>query len=286
MINTPDFETSVELMASQWNKIKIDISNGNVKNLEMDNLKLEYEFFNHFDQIIENTKTTHEINLNNISLIYRGVREGVKLDNYERMIPKKEYANQYNRMNPPGEAFIYLAVLEFDRGKSISTVKRHVLTTVIKELRATSENTITVCEMQLNNLAYNKKIFCLCGDSNIPEKDSEFGRYLIEKCLKCKNAAERAEVVKKIISKVYFNLFSSNKIFIPVNTEVENVRKYEYSPFHLLANYFKKLGYAGIMYRSTVHKNGTNLVLFDTDTVSVKESTMEQINVEEFYRGK
>ena len=75
----------------------------------------------------------------------------------------------------------------------------------------------------------------------------------------------------------YFNLFNIEEVFKPINTDKSEIKKFEYGPFQLLASYFKDLGYAGIKYRSTVHKGGTNLVLFDINDVYIVPGSMEQI---------
>jgi len=59
-------------------------------------------------------------------------------------------------------------------------------------------------------------------------------------------------------------MLSTVQIFKPVETDGQDIKK---APFHTLANYVRKQGYAGIIFNSTVHKNATNLALFDTDDV-------------------
>nr|WP_225988751.1 RES family NAD+ phosphorylase [Peribacillus frigoritolerans] len=77
-------------------------------------------------------------------------------------------------------------------------------------------------------------------------------------------------------------MFSSDKIFKPLNTIEQEVKKYEYAPFHALANYISEQGYAGIIFRSTVHENGTNLVLFEPNDTSVIHNSMEYINTSDY----
>ncbi|WP_203341331.1 RES family NAD+ phosphorylase [Planomicrobium sp. REN14] len=44
-----------------------------------------------------------------------------------------------------------------------------------------------------------------------------------------------------------------------------------------MAQYFQNKGYAGIKYRSTVHRDGTNVVIFDSEDLYLVESPMEKI---------
>ena len=57
----------------------------------------------------------------------------------------------------------------------------------------------------------------------------------------------------------------SKQIFVPVETEDKELM---YSPFQCMAQYFLSLGYAGIVYSSTVFPEGKNVVLFDKDAAS------------------
>ena len=52
----------------------------------------------------------------------------------------------------------------------------------------------------------------------------------------------------------------SEQLFLPVESGEE---KYMYAPFQCLAQYFKSLGYVGILYSSTVYPKAKNIVLFD-----------------------
>lgn len=73
---------------------------------------------------------------------------------------------------------------------------------------------------------------------------------------------------------VYARLLSK-QIFVPVETEDKELM---YSPFQCMAQYFLSLGYAGIIYSSTVFSEGKNVVLFDKDAATPM-GKIKKINV-------
>ncbi|TFH63502.1 RES family NAD+ phosphorylase [Peribacillus frigoritolerans] len=275
-----DFESNVGLMSEQWQCLKEDLHNGVVEYDDLEKIINDYMVFNRFDNFFKETCNFFEVNLSDIKTMYRGVSEKVDLDNYERMIPKIEFAKGNNRMNPPGKAFNYLGVLGEDRGKDENTIKKHVVKTVLKEIRATENSVATICKFKINDSSKNKKVINICGDSSIPKPETGLAVYLNKHAVK--NFTVDKEKLSQIMANVYFNMFSSDKIFKPLNTIEQEVKKYEYAPFHALANYISEQGYAGIIFRSTVHENGTNLVLFEPNDTSVIHNSMEYINTSDY----
>lgn len=67
----------------------------------------------------------------------------------------------------------------------------------------------------------------------------------------------------------------SKQIFVPVEAEDKELM---YSPFQCMAQYFLSLGYAGIIYSSTVFSEGKNVVLFDKDAATPM-GKIKKINV-------
>jgi hypothetical protein len=61
---------------------------------------------------------------------------------------------------------------------------------------------------------------------------------------------------------LYMRLLSE-EIFKPIHTLNKEL---EYAPFQLMGNYFKSLGYKGIIYKSTVSNYGKNIVVFDKNS--------------------
>ncbi|MCL9638014.1 RES family NAD+ phosphorylase [Bacillus zanthoxyli] len=277
-----NFESNIELISEQWHTLKEHLHDGVIEYDDFEKMIENYVFFNRFDNFFNETCNFFEVNLFDIKKIYRGVSGEVDLNFYERMIPKIEFAKGNNRMNPPGKAFLYAGILGKDKGRDNSTVKKHVVKTVLKEIRAKEHSIATICQFKINESAKNKKVINICGDSNIPQSDSQLTRYIFENAFN-KTAFEiDKDKLSFIMANVYFNMFSSDKIFKPVNTDEQQVKKYEYAPFHALAKYISEKGYAGIMFRSTVHNNGTNLVLFDSGDASVVPNSMEHINTSDY----
>jgi hypothetical protein len=240
----------------------------------------DYMVFNRFDNVFQETCKLFEVTLSDIKTMYRGVSGEIDLNNYERMIPKIEFAKGNNRMNPPGKAFLYVGVLGKDRGKDENTIKKHVVKTVLKEIRVNENSVATISKFKINDSAKYKKVINICGDSSIPKPETGLIEYLYKHAVK-KFTVDK-EKLNYIMSNVYFNMFSSDQIYKPVNTNEQEVKKYEYAPFHALANYISEQGYAGIIFRSTVHENGTNLVLFDPVDASVIHNSMEHINTSDY----
>lgn len=74
--------------------------------------------------------------------------------------------------------------------------------------------------------------------------------------------------VTTYLVKIYLKLINDST-FKEVNKSIldkEEIKE-KYAPFHAFANYIENMGYSGIIYNSTVHKGGLNLVLFDRDDV-------------------
>lgn len=275
-----DFFSNVGLMSEQWQSLKEDLHNGVVEYDDLNRLINDYIFFKVFDDFFKETCKFFEVNLSDINHMYRGVSVEIDLNNYERMVPKVEFAKGHNRMNPPGKAFMYAGILGKGKGKDENTIKKHTVKTVLKEIRATENDVATICKFKINESAKNKKVINICGDSSIPKSEAGLTEYLY------KNAVSGFSIDKEklsyILANVYFNMFSTDQIFKPINTNEQEVKKYEYAPFHALANYMSEQGYAGLIFRSTVHQNGTNLVLFDPSDASVIQNSMEHINTSDY----
>lgn len=267
-------------MTEQWIKLKEDLYNGVVEYDDLRKLINNYTFFKVFDDFFRETCKFFEVKLSDIVHMYRGVSGEIDLNDYERMVPKIKFAKGHNRMNPPGKAFLYAGVLIKDIGKDESTIKKHTVKTVLKEIRATENSVATICKFKINESAKNKKVINICGDSSIPKSEAGLTEYIYT------HAVNGFSVDKKklacILANVYFNMFSTDQIFKPINTNEQEVKKYEYAPFHALANYMSDQGYAGMIFRSTVHQDGTNLVLFEANDASVIHSLMEHINTSDY----
>lgn len=255
-----------EILTDHWNTLKNDLYSGETDGLSMQEIIEKYTFFKVFDDVVENRASQFSFSIKDLGRLYRGVgvNEEIKLDFYPRMIPHPDYVKNHNRMNPPGEAFIYLGVIPVKRGKSKEIEKKFILKTIEAELRLKKGEFYTLAEFESNK---EKNIFNMVGDSILPADIYEFAKILKRK------PEERSQITALF----YFNLFNNDQIFKPVHSEEQEVRAREYAPFQLLAKYFQSKGYAGIKYRSTVHREGTNVVIFNPDDLQLVKSSMKKI---------
>lgn len=186
------------------------------------------------------------------------------------MIPKLEFATENNRMNPPGKAFLYAG---------IQNNKPGIIRTCLKEIRSPVNSIATICEFQVTDSGKHKKVINICGDNNIPQDVDKLGQYMMENAIGKSMLDLDRQKLSIILANIYFNIFSSNQIFKPVDSTIlQDEKRYEYAPFHALAHYISDAGYAGIIFNSTVYLNGKNLVIFEpNEDVSVVPNTMEHV---------
>ena len=274
------YEDLTKQILKQWEDLKMDLISKNIEPLSLDNVTDQYPFFDRFDQVVEASKDLFTHTISELGPLYRGtgINENINLNDYDRMIPTPYWVRDHNRMNPPGVAYLYLGTLPKQKGKNLETEKRFILKTISSELRAQKGDFYTVCRFESQN---DKNIFDLSGDSLIPKGEKDIDTYLSEKLKNVHNSQRRTQIVNRIMAAFYFNLFNIEGIFKPINTENSKIKEFEYAPFQLLASYFKTLGYAGIKYRSTVYKGGTNLVLFDVSDVRIVPDSMELLTVKD-----
>lgn len=155
----------------------------------------------------------------------------------ERFVPRADKMNAANRFSPKGMEWLYLG---FDR--YMIDAKECCMA----EIRAKEDSNVRFCMFEYNRTGHN------VIDLTIADKMT-----IEEICTKQCETPERATA--KFILQLYCKLLSE-EIFLPVKNEDKDV---EYAPFHCMAQYFKSLGYDGIIYKSTVSKVGKNMVMFD-----------------------
>ncbi|MFB7640614.1 hypothetical protein [Peribacillus butanolivorans] len=52
--------------------------------------------------------------------------------------------------------------------------------------------------------------------------------------------------LNKVLVNIYFNMFSSESIFKPIESEEQEVKKYEEAHFRALAHYINEQGFTGM----------------------------------------
>lgn len=77
--------------------------------------------------------------------------------------------------------------------------------------------------------------------------------------LSCRARSAVRKDLEKLLINTYCKLLS-DYIFEPVESVDGDIM---YAPFQTMAQYFKRKGYIGIIYKSTRYSGGKNLVLFD-----------------------
>lgn len=195
----------------------------------------------------------------------RGARLKEKeIPDHERFLPQKEFINEDNRFSPAGVEWLYLAV---GGGNIRSECAK-------KECRMKTGERFGFCDFQLSDNVLDQKIVDLTiadalSYADINNELEQHGQKQYKRSFKIAKATGvnvpiNRSAFKKAMTKWSVFTYSkllSQQIFIPLGEGVD--KAIEYAPFQSLAQYFISLGYAGIMYGSTVYPQGKNLVLFD-----------------------
>lgn len=205
--------------------------------------------------------------------------------------------NIINRWNPPDKRFLYLAVGKADVAQE----------TVIAEMRAKSDEEITIGSFSLQEYAIGGKIVNLnfegISREEIFSELEKTKKQIVSEVLRDFEASRRIPsdgAIKRAIDARHSRTESTVKIFcgrlllkeigdvifVPLDSDEDiDAAKKDicYKSFHVLANYFEEKGYAGIAFPSTrmmlKGKHGENLVLFDADSARAKEETMRTLTV-------
>lgn len=270
------------VLLKEWHDLKEALTNGDTDELTLEEVIQKYTFSNNFRQIINETGDLFELESNKIGPIYRARGFIVNPDESQIMITTEDSSEYHNRMNPPGRAFNYFGVLPINKQPKGEVAKAIILTTIRAEIRATSGQEITLCRF---NMSKNLRIFNMYLHEEVPKDFSAFYKMIEKKALSFKGNLEtrnkkKSTYISEMLAKYFFNLFNSEEIFKPVNSEGNEERAREYAPFQFLTSYIESLGYEGIKYKSSVSEKGANLVIFEPDNLRVITETMEHIKVE------
>lgn len=271
-----------DMLVKNWDEIKVNLHNGNVKYDDLEKL-LKYTFFRQFNNMFQYLSSSFEKKLSDIKYICKVANGWADINGkeygYERFIPNKKYASK-NRFNPPSKIFQYHGI-----GYSNTDIQEHksIIITCLKEIRAKENSEVSICKFKVKESYNDKKII----DLTVVDKysyDNLIDEVLKYKKLIClsrkisKNNEKKSEkeILKSeieknpngnkakltvILGKIYMKMISED-LFLPVDGLN---RDYEYASFHAFANYFEKKGYSGIIYNSTVNPGNKNLTLFNVD---------------------
>ncbi|MCZ0703022.1 hypothetical protein J2T56_001263 [Natronobacillus azotifigens] len=247
-------------------------------------------------------------NLGDLRHLYRAQR-GRHFSDYERMVPKEEFVRGMNRWNPPGVAYLYLSYGDeiVDYSDSINTIEK----TCFEELRLKQEEYVSSCKFYPENK--NAKVLNLCyeditfedieaeqdqliqeqskikadeilnnkkGLNELINKQGKLNEELLWEVLKRESNFISKDLLNREAEKYIGRTFIKSideAVFKPVD-QSEDPELSVYKPFHYLAEYLKRKGYAGILFRSTrmnmIELKGKNLVLFHNSDADYVEGSM------------
>lgn len=225
-----------------WNELKESLKN---KEIVYDDLEkvLKTRFIQVLNGILEHeySKNCVDINMKYYARSKKFLRAVIinsdECITTKRFLPMAEKMRSANRFSPKGVEWLYLG---FDR--YLNDAKK----CCFAEVRADENSNIKFCEFKHNNVEHKVINLTIADDMDWEEI-----------CTKHVKTPEKTTV--EFVLQLYCKLLSE-EIFLPVKSEDKDV---EYAPFQCMAQYFKSLGYDGIIYKSTVSKFGKNIVMFD-----------------------
>lgn len=279
-----NIENSRNAISRTWNEFRTSLKN---KEFSYDNTEKAKEttFLRVFNDLFN---TNHGMNyiVKNIGDIHFSMGRGTILNEtekavYDRFLPKAQFIKSPNRFSPEGVEWLYLA-LE-DTVKATDVAKN--------EIRVSSGNRFGFCYFEFAENATNEKIVDLTiaedyNYENINDALEAYGQEVLKKEIKkallfgkmtsIGNSVNKEEFEKVFLQwsiKTYCKLLSE-EIFVPIDTDDKDLM---YAPFQTLAQYFLSMGFCGIIFKSTVCKDGKNLVLFDKDLAYPTGTIIDEI---------
>lgn len=199
----------------------------------------------------------------------RGTKLGEKeVPDYERFVPKAEFIKSDNRFSPEGVEWLYLCIGE----------ETEIYKCAIAECRAGSGDRFGFCHFELDKKYRNCKLvdLTISDDISYEEINQEMENYAQKEKKKAVrivkavgnpniNPINMVEFKRKFTEWAVYTYAKllSEQIFTPL--DVTDDKSLMYAPFQTLAQYYKTLGYSGIIFGSTVCPVGKNIVLFDKE---------------------
>lgn len=248
-----DYNRLEEQLGDKWKDFREQLANKEFKYDDIDEA-LKTIFLSVFNKVFENGKQFLEKRIDQVihpeTSVVRAARinPGDPEPDYERFIPKAEFIREDNRFSPPGKEWLYLAFSQKSLSKGILNNAEKC---ALKECRANVGENFALCKFHIKSKAKNKKLIDLTitKEKSYQQINAEFiERYLFNN-----------KEIEKWVVFIYSKLLADT-LFVPVATEDKSLM---YAPFQCLAHYFFIKGYVGIVYPSTVFREGKNVVLFD-----------------------
>lgn len=212
---------------------------------------------------------TKPLSFLNTKTLIRGTRlNPAEMPDYQRMLPIAEFIKEDNRFSPPGVEWLYVAVGD-NEADAVACSKA--------ECRIKERYRFAYCEFEIErefgdfhliDLTIADQMATAEINNRLEKAGEKYKRKTMNRSIKIGIPVPASEEDKtKIKSEIeqwalstYMKLMSE-QIFLPL-TDADD-KSLMYAPFQSLAQYFITKGYNGIMYKSTVSKNGQNVVLFD-----------------------
>lgn len=234
-------------------------------------LKVLDDFFHNHSNSRFYEKKCHDLRTDPDYVLVRGtVLKDHELLTHDRIMPCARYINDDNRFSPEGVEWLYIAVgSDFTSARQCS----------IAECRAEAGKRFGCYQFQLKPHFDNKRVvdLTIANGKTYDDLCEEFNHYAGYKARQAAFNKIEGRTTKDYRAGVanefsrwwcqFYVMLLSGYIFTRVD-EIDAAghkinKKYWYAPFQCLAKYFDSLGYVGIIYNSTVSKDGRNLVLFD-----------------------
>lgn len=261
-----------------WEEFRQDLEKGIFYYDEIDKakrstfLKVYDDLFHQHSGIEKKTLTVGEI-CN--KMIGRGaILKADETPNFERFIPKKEYIKEDNRFSPSGIEWLYLAIGDEDA----------IYECTKAECRAKAGDRFGFCHFDFNLSYGDCKIvdLTIADDLSYSAINKRLEDYVQSQLkvlsyvsMMMRNKKEFEEVFKEWGVYTHTKLLSE-QIFLPI--DAGDNKKIVYAPFQTMAQYYISLGYAGIIFSSTVCPVGKNMVLFDKN-IAKPVGTIEFVDI-------
>lgn len=262
----------VDAINTTWNEFRNALANNELVYSDVDKA-LNYVFIKQLNDFFNDHgfKEIYTKKLSEVFTYRNEVLRGTKLKDDEtpdhnRFMPLSKYITEDNRFSPDGVEWLYLAIGKIRDGEGIAK------TCCIKECKADIGQRFGTCHFKMNSSFADVKLVDLTIGCKYTIEDLQEGfdteiKKMANKTLRIFRASgikiptdkEKLEQITGKWFSYYYAKLISEELFIPVETD----KKYMYTPFQCLANYFKELGFEGIIYSSVAYPKATNVVLFD-----------------------
>ena len=256
-IDNNNFEnrrSCVQIIQNDWAELREALNSKQLYYYETEKA-LQYSFLKVFNSHLELSGCQREVNktfmqLRDFTLGRAAILRSGETATLNRFIPDRQYINSSNRFSPEGIEWLYLA---------IGTDEATVVETTKAEVNAAAGNHFSYCPFKLSDsINYRKVIDLTVADNSTYEQLDELVDTTIHE-LSCRTKSAVKRDLEKLLIDTYCKILS-DYIFKPVESGDSDV---VYVPFQTMAQYFRKKGYIGIIYKSTRYSGGKNLVLFD-----------------------